>query len=169
MQRWLWLSLAIILADQITKQVAQAKLVAYQALHVVPFFDLTLMYNRGAAFSFLGDQGGWQRWFFILLALVVSVVLILWVRRLQVMERWLAIGLSLIIGGAIGNVIDRILYGQVIDFLDFYYMSESCLPGFAQVGAACHWPAFNVADSAISVGVAIILLDAFLGSRKPEN
>lgn len=162
MQRWLWLSLAVILLDQISKQLAEAQLSAYQAIRVLPFFDLTLMYNTGAAFSFLNDQGGWQRWFFVSLALCVSGVLIAWIRRLQGEEKWLALSLALIIGGAVGNVIDRILFGKVIDFIDLYYLAADCLPGFARLGNECHWPAFNVADSAISIGVAIMLLDAFV-------
>ncbi len=161
MSRWLFLSLIVILTDQATKQFAEAMLIPYQAVTVLPFFDLTLMYNKGAAFSFLSDQGGWQRWFFVMIALLVTAVLIGWLRRLKAQEKWVAISLSLIIGGAIGNVIDRILFGQVIDFVDMYYTAESCLPGFARLANECHWPAFNVADSAIFVGVAIMLIDAF--------
>ena len=141
----------------------------YQAVTVLPFFDLTLMYNKGAAFSFLSDQGGWQRWFFVTVALLVTAVLIGWLRRLKAQEKWIAISLSLIIGGAVGNVIDRILFGQVIDFVDMYYTAESCLPGFARLANECHWPAFNVADSAIFVGVAIMLIDAFILSRRREE
>jgi signal peptidase II len=162
MQRWLWLSLAVILLDQTTKQLAEAQLSAYQAFRVLPFFDLTLMYNKGAAFSFLSAQGGWQRWFFVVLALSVCAVLVVWLRRLRKEEKWVALSLALIIGGAVGNVIDRILFGKVIDFIDLYYLAADCLPGFARLGNECHWPAFNVADSAISIGVAVMLLDAFV-------
>ena len=170
MLRWLWLSLGVILLDQVTKQLAEAMLTAYQAVAVLPYFDLTLMYNTGAAFSFLSDHSGWQRWFFVILALGVTTLLGIWLKRLKADEKWVAIALALIIGGALGNVIDRILFGRVIDFLDFYYLAEGCLPGFYQVGSACHWPAFNLADSAISVGVAIMLLDAFVlsGKRQPQ-
>lgn len=156
MQRWLWLSLAIVLLDQATKQLAEAKLTAYQAIYVLPFFDLTLMYNKGAAFSFLSDQGGWQRWFFVVLALGVSAVLVSWLRRLQAEEKWVAIALALIIGGAMGNVIDRILFGQVIDFVHLHYQQY-------------YWPAFNVADSAIFIGVAIMLYDAFILAPRRGN
>ena len=162
MSRWLLLSFMVILADQATKQFAEALLIAYQAVNVLPFFDLTLMYNKGAAFSFLSDQSGWQRWFFVVLALLVTLVLIGWLRRLKPQEKWVALSLSLIIGGAIGNVIDRILFGQVIDFIDIYYTAESCLPGFSRLANTCHWPAFNLADSAIVVGVTIMLIDAFV-------
>jgi signal peptidase II len=171
MLRWLWLSLGVILLDQISKQLAEAQLSAYQAVEVLPFFDLTLMYNTGAAFSFLSDQGGWQRWFFVALALVVGAVLVVWLKRLRPHEKWVALALALIIGGAMGNVIDRILFGQVIDFVDLYYEAAGCLPGFVQLHGECHWPAFNLADSAISIGVVIMLLDAFLlsGKRPPQD
>ncbi len=169
MQRWLWLSLAVILLDQVTKQFAEAQLIAYQAVRVMPFFDLTLMYNKGAAFSFLSDQDGWQRWFFVLLALGVSAVLINWLQRLRAEEKWVAISLALIIGGAMGNVIDRILFGKVIDFIDLHYLATDCLPGFAHLGSECHWPAFNLADSAIFVGVAIMLCDAFVLAPRREK
>jgi signal peptidase II len=169
MLRWLWLSLGVILLDQVTKQLAEAMLTAYQAVAVLPFFDLTLMYNKGAAFSFLSDHSGWQRWFFVILALGVSAGLGVWLKRLRADEKWVAIALALIIGGALGNVIDRILFGQVIDFLDFYYLADGCLPGFARVAGACHWPAFNLADSAISAGVAIMLFDAFVLSTKRQS
>lgn len=149
MSRWLLLSFMVILLDQATKQFAEAILTAYEAVTVLPFFDLTLMYNKGAAFSFLSDQSGWQRWFFVVLALIVTAVLIGWLRRLKPGEQWVAVSLSLIIGGAVGNVIDRILFGQVIDFIHLHYQQY-------------YWPAFNLADSAITIGVAIMLWDAFV-------
>jgi signal peptidase II len=157
MSRWLLLSLMVILLDQATKQFAEAMLTAYQAVYVLPFFDFTLMYNTGAAFSILSDQGGWQRWFFVVLALIVTAVLIGWLRRLKPAEKWVAVALSLIIGGAVGNVIDRILFGQVIDFIHLHYQQY-------------YWPAFNVADSAIFIGVAIMLFDAFvLAPKRPTQ
>ena len=155
MVRWLWLSLVVILLDQSTKQVADSLLTLYESVYVLPFFDLTLLYNKGAAFSFLSDQGGWQRWFFTILAIVVTTVLIVWLWRLKQEEKWIAVSLSLIIGGAVGNVIDRILFGHVIDFLHFHYQEH-------------YWPAFNVADSAITVGVAIMLFDALVLAKKRE-
>lgn len=153
MTRWLWLSLLVILLDQGSKQLAEAMLSHAQPVGVMPFFDLTLLYNKGAAFSFLHSQSGWQRWFFIVLALVVSLVMLVWLSRLKREERWTAVSLGLIIGGALGNVIDRILLGYVIDFIDLYYGDH-------------HWPAFNVADSAIFIGVTIMLLDALVLHRK---
>jgi signal peptidase II len=170
MLRWLWLSLLVLILDQATKQWAEAALVLYQPLELLPYFDLTLMYNRGAAFSFLSSQGGWQRWFFIVLAVGVTLVLVTWLKRLKPGEGALAAALSLVIGGAVGNVIDRVLFGHVIDFIDLYYGAESCLPFFGTLitnaGVTCHWPAFNIADSAITLGVIILLLDAFLAKRE---
>lgn len=169
MLRWLWLSLVVLVLDQVSKQWAEAALTAYQPLELLPLFDLTLMYNEGAAFSFLSSQGGWQRWLFVALAIVVSLVLVGWLKKLKPGEGALAMALSLVIGGAVGNVIDRIMFGHVIDFIDVYYVAGSCLPFFATVvgndGTQCHWPAFNIADSAITLGVIILLLDAFFVSR----
>jgi signal peptidase II len=153
MTRWLWLSLIVILLDQSTKQLAEALLNYAQPVQVLPFLDFTLLYNKGAAFSFLDDQAGWQRWFFIVLALGVSGVLIAWLWRLKREERWTAVALALIIGGALGNVIDRILAGQVTDFIHLHYQNH-------------YFPAFNIADSAISIGVAVMLFDALILSKK---
>ncbi|MET0069764.1 MAG: signal peptidase II [Candidatus Thiodiazotropha sp.] len=155
MTHWLWLSLLVIVLDQASKQLAESALTLYESVRVLPFFDLTLLYNKGAAFSFLSDQGGWQRWFFIVLAIVVCIVLVGWLWRLKREEQWVAVALSLIIGGAIGNVIDRILFGQVIDFLHFHYQQH-------------YFPAFNVADSAITIGVIIMLYDALILAKKRE-
>ena len=119
-----------------------------QTIELIPYFQLTYMRNQGAAFSFLSGAGGWQRWFFIGLAIVASVFIFVWLRKLDPSRRREAVAWALVLGGALGNLIDRILYGYVIDFLDVY------------VGD-WHWPAFNVADSAITVGVALLLLDSF--------
>ncbi len=113
---------------------------------------LTLVFNEGAAFSFLADAGGWQRWFFAGLAVVVSIALLLWLKRLEAQERLTGVALSLVAGGAVGNLIDRIAYGHVVDFVDVYWRTW-------------HWPAFNVADSAITVGVILLLLDALLPKK----
>ena len=155
MTRWLWLSLLVILLDQSTKQLAEAMLNYAQPVTVLSFFDLTLLYNKGAAFSFLSDQSGWQRWFFIVLALVVSLVMLIWLSRLKREEVWQSAALGLIIGGALGNVIDRILFGHVIDFINLHY-------------AEYYWPALIVADSAIFVGVSIMLFDALVLSAKRD-
>lgn len=151
MYRWLWLSLAVVALDQLSKQLVESSLMVYETVPVLPFFNLTLAYNEGAAFSFLSDQGGWQRWFFALVAAVVVLVLVVWLSRLR-RERLLAVSLSLVIGGALGNLLDRLLIGHVIDFLDFYYQSH-------------HWPAFNVADMAITLGVVLMFVDALVGRK----
>ena len=148
MVKWLWISGAVIVLDQLTKYWAQTQLELHRAVEVLPFLNWTLSHNPGAAFSFLADQSGWQRWFFTVIAFAVSVGLIVWLTRLQNTQRWLAIALTLVIGGAIGNVIDRMLHGYVIDFIDVYYKSY-------------HWPAFNIADSAIFVGAVMLIIDSF--------
>ena len=153
MLKYLSLSLVIIIADQISKTVIVNWLDLYETVPVLPFFNLTLAHNSGAAFSFLAGAGGWQRWFFVVLAAVISVVLIIWMRRLAETAKLEAISLALIIGGAIGNVIDRLIYGYVIDFLDVY-------------AGSYHWPAFNLADSAICVGAVLLIIDSF---RKPAE
>ncbi|MES9875364.1 MAG: signal peptidase II [Candidatus Sedimenticola sp. 6PFRAG7] len=156
MLRWLWLSVIIVGLDQISKQLVESSLMVYETVPLVPFFNLTLAYNEGAAFSFLSDQGGWQRWFFSALALIVSIIMVFWMKRLQQSEWPIAISLSLIVGGAIGNLIDRVLFGHVIDFLDIYYQQW-------------HWPAFNIADSAIFIGVIFMLFDAFRGEKEKSQ
>lgn len=153
MARWLWLSLLVVLLDQATKWVAVGLLVPFRPVPVVPLLNFTLMYNEGAAFSFLSSAGGWQRWFFAGFALVMTPVLVVWLLRLKPHERIMAAALSLVAGGAVGNLIDRVLTGRVVDFIDFY------------VGT-WHWPAFNIADSAITVGVALLLLTSL---RMPAN
>ena len=148
MARWLWLSLLIVILDQATKWLAEALLVPFQPVPLMPLLNLTLMYNEGAAFSFLANAGGWQRWLFAGFALVMTAVLTVWLLRLDKGDRVTAVTLSLIIGGAIGNLIDRVQTGRVVDFIDFYVGSW-------------HWPAFNVADSAISIGIVFLLITSF--------
>lgn len=145
---WLWLSALVIVIDQITKRIVDTTMQLYQSIELIPYFQLTYMRNQGAAFSFLSGAGGWQRWFFIGLAVIASVFICFWLKKLNRSQRWEAIAWSLVLGGALGNLIDRILYGYVIDFLDVYI-------------GDWHWPAFNVADSAITVGVVMLLLDSF--------
>jgi len=156
MSRWLWLSLMVVLLDQASKQLVVASFMLYENQEILPVFNLTLVYNKGAAFSFLSDQSGWQRWFLAGVAAVVTLVMILWLRGLKQHERLTAMALGLIIGGAVGNLIDRVLFGHVIDFLDFHFGQH-------------HWPAFNVADSAISIGVAIMLYEILFGPKEPKN
>ncbi|MBI1424665.1 MAG: signal peptidase II [Gammaproteobacteria bacterium] len=169
MLKWLWIAVLVVALDQITKQWASHTLQMYHPVKIIPMLNLFLAHNLGAAFNFLSDAGGWQRWLFTLIALVVSTVLVLWIRKLQQHERWVAVGLACILGGALGNVIDRIVFGHVIDFIQFYYHADSCLPGFTLLqsakGPQCIWPSFNIADSAITVGAAILIIDAITGSR----
>ena len=148
MLKWLGLSLFAILLDQGTKLAIDSSMKLYQSIPILPFFKLTYVHNTGAAFSFLSEAGGWQRWFFAGLALAISCVIAVWLARLKQHETLLAVALALVLGGAIGNLIDRLAYGYVIDFLDVYYQTW-------------HWPAFNIADSAITLGVILMLLESF--------
>lgn len=152
MLKWLGVSAAVVLVDQLTKQLAEASLVYAQPVAVLPSFNLTLLYNRGAAFSFLSDAGGWQRWFFVSVSLVVSLALAFWLHRLKPQQRLLALALALVLGGALGNLIDRLWLGHVVDFIQLYYSDF-------------YWPAFNVADSAITVGAVLLVWDALFVER----
>jgi signal peptidase II len=156
MLKWLWVSGGVIVLDQLTKLWASSALVYGDPVAVIPFFNLTLLHNTGAAFSFLSEAGGWQRWFFALVALIISAVILLWLKRLPRDKVWLAVALALVLGGALGNVWDRITLGYVIDFLDIYYQGW-------------HWPAFNIADSAISVGAVMLIIDSLRGERRDKS
>lgn len=151
MMRWLWISVLVVAADQLTKWLVLTGLRPFEVVEIVPNLNLTLMFNTGAAFSFLSDAGGWQRWLLALLALAVTGGLTVWLARLRRDESWLAAALALIIGGAVGNLIDRVMLGHVVDFVQVY------LP-FIPLELFNPWPAFNVADSAISVGVIILFV-----------
>ncbi|TVQ86549.1 MAG: lipoprotein signal peptidase [Chromatiaceae bacterium] len=155
MKHWLWLSALVILLDQASKWLVMSTLAPYQVVELIPNLNLTLVFNQGAAFSLLADAGGWQRWLFAGFALLVTLALGIWLWRLRRHQRLLALGLALLIGGAVGNLIDRLLIGQVIDFIQVY------LP-VIPLAIFNPWPAFNVADSAISIGVLVLLLDALL-------
>ncbi len=151
--KWLWLTALVIILDLASKAAASAYFQLYEILPVIPgWFNLTLAHNSGAAFSFLANETGWQRWFFALVAIVASLIIIFWLKKLTSRERWLAIALSLILGGALGNLWDRLTLGYVVDFLDFYYQGAD---------KTVHWPAFNIADSAISIGAVMMVIDAF--------
>ena len=153
MTKWLALSLVVIILDQLSKYVANAQLVYAEPLPVLPSFNLTLLYNRGAAFSFLSDAGGWQRWFFVTISFLAAILLTVWLRKLK-SEQWaLALALSLVIGGAVGNLVDRLWLGYVIDFIQIYYKSF-------------YWPAFNVADSAITVGAVLLVWDGLFDNKR---
>jgi len=145
-KHWLWITILVIALDQLTKVLADNQLQYRLPVEIMPMFNLTLMYNEGAAFSFLANAGGWQRWFFLILTSAVSIFLYIWIRKLKVQQVLQYSALALILGGAIGNLIDRAIYGHVIDFLDVYYQQH-------------HWPAFNIADSAIFIGAVLLIID----------
>jgi len=152
MLKWLWLSAGVVACDQGSKWLLSGALHPEVPQPVLPFLSLLLRHNTGAAFSFLSDAGGWQRWFFVVLALGVSAVVVLWLRQLTRAQRILAVSLALVLGGALGNVIDRIRLGYVVDFIDVFYDKW-------------HWPTFNIADSAITIGITLMLIDAFFIKR----
>jgi len=155
----IWLALALVVAvlDQMTKLMVVDNLMLYQRIPVLPFFDFVLLHNTGAAFSFLSDAAGWQNWLFTGVAAIVSVGITWWLVTLpRTGRKVLAIGLALVLGGAIGNLIDRVLYGYVVDFLLFYYRDWS-------------YPAFNIADSAITCGVVLILFDGVILEKRRNS
>jgi len=154
---WLWLSALVIVLDQASKFYFEDTLRLYQQIVVIPgYFSWTLAYNAGAAFSFLADSSGWQRWLFALIAVGVSGVLVVWLKRLKADETWLAIALALVLGGALGNLYDRVAYGHVVDFILVHWQNR------------WYFPAFNLADSAITVGAIMLALDMFKTKKSGE-
>jgi signal peptidase II len=156
--KWLWLSALTVVLDQLTKTIAEAVLILHQPVAIFPGFNFTLMYNRGAAFSFLSEAGGWQRIFFVFLSTAISIFLFFWLRQIsrdekQKHDQLLQIAIAFILGGAIGNLIDRAMTGAVVDFIQLYYSSY-------------YFPAFNIADSAITVGAVLLILDMFSESKR---
>ena len=168
MRKWLLLIAVLTAVDQVTKHLAQIFLNFAEPQPIIPFFNFMLVYNTGAAFSFLSDAGGWQRWFFVALAIGVCVYILVWLRGLKDNQLFLGIGLSLILSGALGNLIDRILYGKVTDFIDFFYPTQNeCLFFFFRLPQnTCHWPTFNIADILISIGAGILLIHLL---REPNS
>jgi len=155
--RWYLLAAAVFLLDHLTKWIASNALVYGQPVPVLPVFDFTLVHNHGAAFSFLSDAGGWQRWFFAAIAAGVSGWIVLWIRSLPPGKAWLATGLALILGGALGNLGDRLVLGYVVDFLSVHWGPH-------------YFPAFNLADSAITVGAGMMIIDTlFLDREAPAH
>jgi signal peptidase II len=153
---WLWLTLVCLVLDQVTKHWVAGSMELYQSINILPFFDITYVRNLGAAFSFLADQGGWQRWFFTAIAAIASGIFLYWLAKTPKNQKVLNIAFALILSGALGNLIDRVLFGYVIDFLDFYIANK-------------HWPAFNIADSAIFIGAALMIIDSFKGQSVSET
>lgn len=154
MKKWRWFTLAfvVVLIDQVSKCWAAWVLVPYQPTSIFPLFNLTLAFNSGAAFSFLSGAGEWHRWFFTGFSLIMSSVLAIVILRSASTLRLQLLALSLILGGAIGNLIDRALFGYVIDFIDIYYKNH-------------HWPIFNLADSAICIGAFLLFIDLCKNNR----
>jgi signal peptidase II len=150
---WLWLGLLVLVADQLTKYWALIALIPYDPMSIMPMLNITLAFNTGAAFSFLGDAGGWQRWLFLALAMGVSLALLVWLYRTPSHHFTLNIGLVMVLSGAIGNAIDRASMGMVVDFIDIYYGSW-------------HYPTFNVADIGITLGAILLIWDAW--HQKPS-
>ena len=154
--KWLWISLAVIALDQAAKEIAESLLIPHQPVNLLPFFDWYLTYNTGAAFSFLADAGGWQRWLFTVIAVVISGIILQWIYRLPRDETLTAVSLCLILGGAIGNLIDRVYLGHVIDYIQVWLGSYP-------------FPAFNIADAAISVGAVLLIVSSFTGYGNADS
>jgi signal peptidase II len=153
---WVWLTALVFVVDIATKQVAEAWLIYGDPIYLLPVLDFTLLYNKGAAFSLLADQPGWQRWFFTLISVAVSVMLMVWMSRLPRHQRWLGIALALILGGALGNLFDRVLFGHVIDFISVHWQNA-------------YFPAFNIADSAITIGAIMMAIDVIRDSLRASK
>ncbi len=153
---WLWLTLIWLVIDQVTKQWVVGSMDYKETINVLPFFNLYYVHNLGAAFSFLADQGGWQRWFFTTIAAIASIVFTVWLAKTPKTQTMLNIAFALMLSGALGNLIDRVLFGYVIDFLDFYIAGK-------------HWPAFNVADSVIFIGAGLMIIDSFKNDESKSD
>lgn len=153
MWRFIWIAVVVLVFDQLTKYGAANYLTQHGEMNLTPFLNLVLVHNTGAAFGFLSSAGGWQNIFFIIVALAASGFILWMSLRLGSKDKLLAVGLMMVLGGALGNLTDRLIYGYVIDFIDVYYGSW-------------HWPAFNVADSAITVGAILLVIDALGPSSK---
>jgi len=154
--RWLWLTLICLIADQVTKHWVAGSFNLYESVQLLPIFSLTYVHNPGAAFSFLADQGGWQRWFFTAIAAIACVVFIVWLAKTPKQQTLISVAFALMLSGAFGNLIDRVLFGYVIDFIDFHWQGS-------------HFPAFNIADSMIFIGAALMILDSFTGEDAGKN
>jgi len=170
MLKWLWVTILVVFFDQLTKWMAEANLELGEIIPtIIPNFNWSLAYNTGAAFGMLSDAGGWQRWFFAILAIVISILIVIWMRKLKDDETWTAIALALVLGGALGNLIDRVLHGKVIDFIDFYvswdlFFLSKWSDGF------WHFATFNVADIAITLGATVlVIMSLFYKEDEPQK
>ena len=163
MLKWIWVSVVIVILDQLSKWMAVANLEERVPEAILPHLNFTLAYNYGAAFSFLGDQDGWQRWFFVALSFIVSAYIVYWLRKLGNNERWTAIALALVLGGAFGNGIDRLVSGRVTDFIDLYVNFDLF---FLSNG---HFAIFNIADIAITMGAILLVLMSLVSPDDVES
>ncbi|MCB2381880.1 signal peptidase II [Shewanella sp. SR1] len=154
--RWYWVAVLVFFADQLSKQWILANFDLHESLNLLPFFNFTYVRNYGAAFSFLSDAGGWQRWLFTIVAVGFSTLLTVWLRKQSASLLKLNLAYTLVIGGALGNLVDRLMHGFVVDFIDFFW-------------AKSHYPAFNIADSAICIGAVLIIWDAFLSGKSETD
>lgn len=153
---WILLALLVIGLDLTTKYIASVYLAYAQPVALLSFLDLTLLHNPGAAFSFLAAAGGWQRWFFISIAVIFSIVLVIWMSRTPKQFWWVGMALALVLGGAVGNLYDRLLHGYVIDFISIHY-------------GGWYFPAFNIADSAITLGAVLLIIDGLFLADKTQS
>ncbi|SFD24569.1 signal peptidase II [Pseudoalteromonas denitrificans] len=149
---WLWLTVILLIADQVSKIMISTQMKLYESIELLPVFNITYVHNYGAAFSFLTDAGGWQRWFFSIIAISISALLLWWLKKLPANNKILGSAYALVLAGALGNLYDRLSYGYVIDFLHVYYKTWD-------------FPVFNIADSAICIGAGLLLIDAFLEEK----
>ncbi|MDR0218413.1 MAG: signal peptidase II [Enterobacteriaceae bacterium] len=147
--RWAWLIVVVLVLDLGSKQLILQNFRLHESIPLIPYFNLAYAQNLGAAFSFLADKGGWQRWFFALVAVAISVTLLVMMCRSSAQQKLNNIAYALVIGGALGNLFDRLVHGFVVDFIDFYVGNW-------------HWPTFNIADSAICIGAALIIIESFI-------
>lgn len=154
--RWYWVVVLVFLADQLSKQWVLANFDLFESVQLLPFFNFTYVRNYGAAFSFLSEAGGWQRWLFTIVAVGFSTLLTVWLRKQSASLLKLNLAYTLVIGGALGNLVDRLMHGFVVDFIDFYWGKS-------------HYPAFNIADSAIFIGAVLIIWDSFFNSKSEQD
>lgn len=153
---WLTLTAVLLVLDQVTKYLVSHQMSLGESINLLPVFSVTYHHNPGAAFSFLSDQGGWQRWFFSAIAIVISVLLTVWLKKLPASNKLLCSAYALVLAGALGNLYDRLVHGYVIDFIHVFYQDW-------------HYPIFNIADIAICLGAGLLLLDAFKGDATAKE
>lgn len=153
---WLWLAVIFVIIDQVSKQWVVSVFDYRESITIMPYFNFTYVHNPGAAFSFLADQPGWQRWFFTAVSSIASIIFLVWMSKIPKMNKLLGIGVALMLSGAVGNLIDRALFGYVIDFIDVIILGYN-------------YPVFNIADSAIFVGAGLMIIESFINKKDNES